>query len=296
MKQGILITAYKNVIHLKKLINFFNDDFCFYIHIDKKSQIANDEIELIQNAKNVVFVSRQFKVNWGGLNHLKSILLLSKEAIKNKNIVYFHLISGHDFPIKSCKEIKSLLTKNTCNEFLENFEMPTKWWKNGGMDRIRYFNFYDLFNAKTTIGRIAVDILLIIQRILKVNRKIKQDLPKLFGGSTWWTLSYPCLKYVVDYTEKNPSFLIRLKYSFCSEEIYFPTIIMNSIFKANVVNNDLRYKIWESRNGNIPANLDESDYDNIIKSDNIFARRIEYPVSEKLINKLEEHITRCETV
>ena len=295
MKQGILITAYKNINHLKKLINFFDDDFCFYIHIDKKSQIAKDKIELIQNAKNVVFVSRQFKVNWGGLNHLKSILLLSKEAIKDKNIAYFHLISGHDFPIKSCKEIKSVLMKNKCNEFLENFEMPAKCWTNGGMDRISHFNFYDLFNAKTTIGRIAVDTLLIIQRILKVNRKIKQDLPKLFGGSTWWTLSYPCLKYVVDYTEKNPSFLMRIEYSFCSEEIYFQTIIMNSTFKANVVNNDLRYKIWESRNGNCPANLDESDYDNIIKSDNIFARRIEYPVSGKLINKLEEHITKCST-
>ena len=40
MKQGILITAYKNVIHLKKLINFFNDDFCFYIHIDKKTETS----------------------------------------------------------------------------------------------------------------------------------------------------------------------------------------------------------------------------------------------------------------
>ncbi len=55
MKQGILITAYKNVNHLKKLINCFDDDFYYYIHIDKKSQIAKDEIELIQNAKNVVF-------------------------------------------------------------------------------------------------------------------------------------------------------------------------------------------------------------------------------------------------
>jgi hypothetical protein len=297
MKQGILITAYKEISHLKKLLDFFDDDFYFYIHIDKKSRITKDEIEMIPNAKNVVFFSRQFNVNWGGLNYLNSMLLLSKEAIKNPDIEYFHTISGQDLPIKSCNKIKSLLVKNRGREYLENFEMPVKvrdWGRDGGMDRICYFNFYDLFNAKTISGKIAIHGLLKAQRILKIKRNIQQDLPKFFGGSIFWTLSYPCLKYVVDYTEKHPYFLQRLKYSFCSEEIYYQTIIMNSAFKENVVNNNLRYIEWNERNGNKPANLDETDYDKIIKSDAIFARKFEYPVSKKLMNKIEEHISYSE--
>ena len=57
----------------------------------------------------------------------------------------------------------------------------------------------------------------------------------------------------------------------------------------------LEYDIYNCSGPCIGA-VTREDYADIIKSYNIFARRIEYPVSEKLINKLEEHITRCETV
>jgi hypothetical protein len=293
MKQGVLITAYKEISHLKKILDFFDDDFYFYIHIDKKSQIPKNEIEIIQKSKNVMFISREFKVNWGSTKHLKAILLLSKKAVENEDIEYFHLITGQDFPIKSCNEIKSFLVKNREREYIENFEMPVKvrdWGKDSGMDRISYYNFYDLFNAKTIRGKITIRGLLEAQKILKIKRNIQQDLPKLFGGGTYWTLSYPCLKYVVNYTEKYPELLKRFKWSFCVEEIYFQTLIMNSAFKKNVVNNNLRYIEWNQKNGNKPAILDKTDYDNIIKSDAIFARKFEYPVSKKLINKIEEHI------
>ncbi len=296
MKQGILIQAYKNITHLKKLIDFFDDDFYFYIHINKKSEITKNEIKLIQDFKNVVFLSREFQVNWGGLNLLKSLLLLSKEAINNKDIEYFHRISGQDFPIKSCDEIKNFLVKNRGKEYIENFEMPAKCWgSDGGMERICYYNFNNLFNTKTIRGKIAIRSLLKAQKILKIKRNIQQDFPKLFGGEGMWTLSYSCLKYIIDYTDKHPDFLRRFKWSFCAEEIYFQTIIMNSVFKANVANNNLRYIEWKKRNGNNPANLDETDYDNIINSDAIFARKFEYPVSEILMNKIEEHITQSGT-
>ena len=292
MKQGILITVHKEINHLKKILDFFDDDFYFFIHIDKKCKITEKEFESIQNHKNVLYISRQFKINWGSVNLLKSRLLLSKEAVKNKNIEYFHAISGQDFPIKSCSEIKSLLISNR-KEYLENFEMPVKvrdWGREEGMDRVSYYNFYDVFNAKTIRGKIAIRVLLKLQKLLKITRNISRDLPKLFGGEAWWTLSYPCLKYVVDYTEKHPYFLKRLDYSLSAEEIYYQTVIMNSAFKANVVNHNLRYIDWELRNGNKPANLDETDYEKIIRSDAIFARKIEYPVSKTLIDRIENNL------
>ena len=292
MKQGILITAYKEFHHLIKLINFFDDDFYLYIHIDKKSPITKDETEVIQKAKNVVFYSRQFNVNWAGINHLKSFLLLSREAMKNENIDYFHAISGLDFPTKSCSSIKRYLINNNGKEFLNCSEMPRKvWGDDGGMSKICYFNFYEFFNGHSRIGGNILHLLRKAQKKLKIKRNIPQNFPKLFGGSPWWTLSYPCLKYVVDYTKNNPCFLKRFKYTFGPTEIFFQTIIMNSHFKPNVINNDLRYIDWNNRNGSNPSNLDETDYDKIIKSDAIFARKFTYPVSERLVNKIEERIT-----
>lgn len=74
MKQAILITAYKDYSHLKRIVDFFDHDFQIYIHLDKNSEISHSLIdEIITNNKVKVF-RKKYKVNWGGLNHLRAIL------------------------------------------------------------------------------------------------------------------------------------------------------------------------------------------------------------------------------
>ena len=51
MKQAILITAYKNFNHLIDLIDFFDDDFEIFIHIDKKSILEKTTIDNIKFIK-----------------------------------------------------------------------------------------------------------------------------------------------------------------------------------------------------------------------------------------------------
>ncbi len=59
---------------------------------------------------------------------------------------------------------------------------------------------------------------------------------------------------------------------------------MNAPFAEKVVNNNLRYIDWVARNGNNPAVLDETDFEKVMDSNAFFARKFEYPVSEKLMN------------
>ena len=37
MKQAILIIGYKSIDNIMRIIDYFDDNFQFYIHIDKKS-------------------------------------------------------------------------------------------------------------------------------------------------------------------------------------------------------------------------------------------------------------------
>lgn len=294
MKQAILINTHKDIDKLKELIDFFDDDFSFYIHIDRKVQLTEKEIEQLKNTQSVKFISRKYSINWGGRNFTKSILLLSKEVIKDKDIEYIHLISGQDYPIKTPKEIKNILTKNRGAEFLVNFELPSKKWalENGGMDRIDYYNFYDLLNARVKIEKIIIRTLTIVQKKLNLFKRSRKCLPKLYGGSSWWTLTRPCLEYVINYSEDNPSYLKRFMYTLSSDEIFFQTIIMNSPFAKNVINKDLRYVDWNMRNGSRPAFLDESDYDNIVSSENIFARKFDPKISGKLLHLLNKKLEK----
>ena len=291
MKQGVLITAFNQFGLLKKLIDFFDDDFSILIFLDKKSNYSEEEIEILRNSRNVVFLTRLFNVNWGGPKQLKSRLLLAEEALKFKDLEYFHFITGQDFPIKNCDYIKDFILNNKGKEFIGNTELPKKEWiGNGGLDRMRYYYFHDYINYKTRIGKRVLKASRFLQKLLKVNRKFPEGFPKLFGGSPFWTLSYPCLKYVVDYTKENPKFLKRFDFCFAATEIYFQTILMNSYFKENVVNKSLRYIDYERRNNYSPAFLDETDYEKLLASDALFARKFKFPTSEKLISKLEANI------
>jgi hypothetical protein len=291
MHQAILITAYKNYHHLEEIIKFFDANFELYIHIDKKSKITKVEIMQLKKYSCVKLISQKYKVNWGSFNHLKSILYLVEQALKSPQNYYFHLISGHDFPIKKLTQFKVFFNENRTLEFINYFNFPHSGWGNdGGLGRIEYYNLYDILDAKIQKQNGLIRRLITIQKRYNFKRQISSKMPKLYGGSTWWSLSRECLEYVIAYTKKNKFVLNRFKYTFCPEEFYFQTVIMNSFFANNVKNSSLRYIDWVARNGNNPAILDETDYEKIVKTDAFFARKIEYPLSINVLNKIKTFI------
>lgn len=289
MKQAILITAYKNIEHLIRIVDFFNDDYSFYIHIDKKSNLDEAKINELKADKKVKLVSRQYSVNWGSLEHLKAILLLAQECVKNTETKYVHLITGQDFPIKSPEYISTFLKENYGTEFMTGSALPHPLWKNGGMHRINYYNLYECFNGRNW-QRIFIKGLVLAQKAIGYKRKLPANLPQLHGGSTYWTLTAGAVRYILNFLDKNKNILETFKYTFCSEEILLHTILMNSPFKEKIRQNSLRFIEWEHRDGISPANLDERDYENIKNSDALFARKFEYPVSGILYNKLREKL------
>ncbi|MNG36128.1 hypothetical protein D3C84_1230620 [compost metagenome] len=62
---------------------------------------------------------------------------------------------------------------------------------------------------------------------------------------------------------------------------------MNSAFAKKVTNNNLRHIDWIARNGNNPAILDATDYDKLVQTDALFARKFEYPMSIELLGKIK---------
>lgn len=276
MKQAILITAYKELDALLDLIHLLGNDFNFYIHIDKKTKMNFSVLHKIKN----VFVANSYKVHWGGLNHLKAILLLSVESLKNTDNSFFHLITGEDFPIKSSDSFSKL---DTSKNYLEYFEMPAACWSgNGGLDRINYFQFYDVFDAKKSRQNNFLSKILRLQKKINLKRSYSDKFrEKLYGGSTYWSLNRHALNYVVNYSNKD--LFKRFRFTFCAEEIYFQTILLNSSFANTVVNNNLRYIDWSSGRGGYPAFLDDSDFDRIILSEKYFARKLQKNSNLKLL-------------
>lgn len=289
--QAILITAYKNYSHLKGLIGFFDSHFSIYIHIDKKSNISQEQVNELNNLPNVYSISLQYKINWGGINHLKAILKLAELALQNKENQCFHLITGHDYPIKTLNEIINFEEHGKHHIYMEYHPLPYPSWPEGGLDRLSRYNMYDLLDGRSGIRERLIKGFSKLQKQIGFKRKFDKDFPKPYGGSTYWSIGREAIEYIFQYMNQNPKYLKRFKYSFCSEEIFFQTILANSPLKGKIVNNNKRFIIWEKRNGNFPANLDESDLQTIKRSNALFARKFEYPISENLLREIKKNIS-----
>lgn len=291
MKQAILITAYKDIQQLKELVVFFDaQSFNVYIHLDRKSKFSPEEIPFLKEPQ-VKLISTRYKVNWGGFNHLKSYLYLSNEALKDEENFCFHLITGQDFPVKP----KSYFLKfgkeqiREPRDYLAHHEVPFSRWSGGGVNRLTYYHLYDFFDAKKYKTEIRKFVRL--QKKLGLIRKLPKDFLQLHGGSTYWTLSKDALTYVVDYTKNNPKFFKRFRYSFCAEELYFHTILLNSPFANRVVNDNLRHIDWSVDRGSTPVVLDERDYGVLVQGNCLFARKFDKK-SLGLKKQLQENILK----
>jgi len=291
MKQAILITSYKNYPHLKRILNYFDDDFYIYIHLDKKSEISSDEIEELTNHERVKFFCQKYKVNWGGLNHLRSILFLAKKALENKENFYFHLISGQDYPIQTCEKFKRFFSNNREKNFLNYFNVPFEGWgTNGGLDRLEYYNFYDFFDAKKIKQSLWIIRIQKVQQRIGLKRGLPKTLSNLYGGSTWWSLNRQALEYCITFSLKNKAFLNRFKYTFCSEEFYFQTILLNSDLKDTISQNTLRFINWKKNHWKKPSILIQDDFAELVKSEAFFARKFEYPDSLEILDSIEKRL------
>jgi len=150
------------------------------------------------------------------------------------------------------------------------------------MGRIKYYRPYEIFDFKIKNQKKILDLIFKFQKKLHIERKIPYDIfPKLYGGSTYWSLTRASLEYVLTFTEEKKA-LKRMEFTFCPEEMYFQTILLNSKHAEKIINDNLRYIDWTSGRGGFPAFLDSTDYFKIKQSNKIFARKFHEEYSQEL--------------
>lgn len=247
MKIAYLISAYKDPIHINKLIHALNTKNAdFYIYIDKKSKTAFN----FPHIKNLHVITNPIIVHWGGFTQVVSTMQLMKEAYDAKKHDYYVLLSGSDYPLRSNKNFIDYLEKNKGKEFIEIAKMPLN---DKTFDRVE-FPFLEGSNYGI-ISFLFYKINIMIH-ILGIKRKYPQQYSdmQLYGGSHWWILSNACVEYILQFVKENPAFSKFYKYTYIPSEMFFHTIIGNSKFMKNVTS-ALTYTDWNSKKRPLPAEI-----------------------------------------
>ena len=292
MKQAYVISAYKlpeQLVRLVKKIN--NENTIILIHVDKNSN--NDYMDSLKNQlgefENVIFLKRH-RCQWGDYGHVAATVKAIRYLIENDiDFDYFNVITGQDYPIQSLENIDKFF-KNKSMSYIEYFKLPSAKWNNS-MERIGKIHI-QLRGRRIILPESISNI--IHSKLLRLSVQNKKGF-SFYGGSGYFSLNNKHTKYIYKFLDENRDYEKFFKYTFISDEIFFQTILLNSRFKSQIINNNLRLIDW---NGpvNYPKIFTSKDFGEIKNSKALFARKFDSSVDGKIITMIDDKLSNERTV
>ena len=148
------------------------------------------------------------------------------------------------------------------------------------VNRKHCFSWYKLINKMLLLG----------QKIIGINRC--KDGIEIKKGANWFSIPSDAAEYVI----KNERWIIeRFDKTRSGDELFLQTLFFNSRFKKRIFrfkeddcyDSCLRYIDWKRGN---PYVFLSNDYDEIINSNMLFARKFDWNVDNEIIIKIYEHL------
>ena len=287
-KHAYMIIAHTDLEMLGRLIHALdyplND---LYIHIDKK--VYNPELleKFVTVHSNLSIIS-SVDIRWGTYSVVECELLLLKTAIQ-KNYSYFHLLSGMDYPLKSCEEIYTFFEKSG-KEFIHFSEERIS---NENMERI-LFRHVNLGRFKTSKYKIVNKYYFVSDTLCcKLQRILRLQKPLLFKeyqkGSQWFSITKGLAEYIINNFEivKNA-----FENTYIPDELFLQTLVINSNWKEHLYdksrdnsnNQNMRYIDWTRGN---PYVFKKEDFNELVESDCMFARKFSTEIDSAILDMLD---------
>lgn len=286
IQHAILIETHANVDLLNKVIKkMYAENHYFFVHVDKKTKNYQDFLKL--TSTHVYFTDKRYNVRWGSVDQIYATLeLINKAKSIGVNFKYYHLISGQDYPVNNNEYFDSFFSKST-NSFMELDDVsPIE-------PRYIYYHLNGIINVRSYWGEKVNRYSIKLQKYLSSFHKIRKPLPlKPYKGSNWWSLHIDMVNYILSYIKQHPKYLKRFRYTSCCDEVFFHTLAFNSTLKNTIIKDDLRYYDWHRTypKEKLPRVLKFDDYEKIINTNAMFCRKIDYKISNKLIEELDKNI------
>ncbi len=290
----MLMTINNNIEILKLFIELFDDKrYDFYILIDKKSDIPNEEtLELNSKHSKVFFLPRQ-KIFWGGYSQINAYLTLLEESAK-KHYDYYHFFQGSDFPLKTKDEVNTFFKKNNGKEFISIFKDDFADFKCG-----YYHLLVEKASYRNNIFLKGLNHFFVkVQKAFNISRNRDIDL---YQGSALSSLTHDCVEYIL---KQKSQIKTRFSFTLGADEVFLQTLIVASPFKSRIYrfenssNANCRFIDWERRNGNSPYTFGSKDFDMLINCDEgiCFCRKVNEEKSMQLVNSLYLHLKEKERI
>lgn len=276
MTLAYLILAHNNPSQLKRLVQKLSSSQTdIYIHIDAKAKLA--DFMPIAALPNVYFVTKREKVYWGAYSIVQATVNGFEQIIaSSKAYDYITLLSGQDYPLKSNTAIQNFFKANEGKAFMEFYLVNDVW-----QEAIPRLNKYYLTNYPFA-GSTKLEMLL--------NKLLPKRLPPkdlvFVGRSQWFSITLAQAKYIVTTLAANHKLRRYFSFTWGSDEFVFQTLLYNSPFKEQMVNDNLRYIDW-SQGGASPKTLTMADASTLLSTNKLFARKFNEATDAEILNTID---------
>lgn len=290
MRHAFLIMAYNNFSQLKMLLRLLDDSRnSIYLHVDAATQTFSPlELEGLLCHASLELIPR-IKITWGGTSQIECEASLITHALKS-SCDYYHLISGMDLPLHNMDYIDSFFREYKGKEFI-HFTECEKNIKVSTRDRIAlYHPLQETLGRHCGLTELAFGT---AQRALHVDRLRKESNLILGKGANWFSITKNLAQYFADnwtsrYTQIFSS-------SFCGDELILQTVTLNSPYRENIYHSepDDNYKaimrLIDWKRGK-PYIFRTKDFNELIHSPMLFARKFDERVDRHIIDMIVEHV------
>lgn len=276
-----LINCHKNEEQVNNLITQLDyDGVDFYIHVDSKSNMMN---KIIQK-DNIYFTKERVDVVWGDSSQVIAIMkLFELVAHSGINYQYVHLLSGQDYPLKSNIEIEAFFKQHIGKQFIDCVLMEGEWLRRVNVYYPRIMRGNELI---ISIIRAIYSRFIMWSIIFRRNTK---EYPCFYQGSCWFSVTGDAMLYILNFLQNNSKFLKFLDNTLCCDEFVFQTILANSKYKNEIVEN-MRYIDWSEKKPS-PKILKESDLPSLFESNKIFARKFDISIDKNVVEIIKQNIS-----
>ena len=291
-RHAFLITAHSKKEQLKNLLSLLDDPaHDIYLHIDQKARdFTEQELSACAPHSRVFFAPRQ-DARWGSEVFIDVIVSLVSMACREEH-AFYHLLSGVDLPLRPLDEVRAYFEAHAGEEFV-SFERETAKPQviEGRIGHYCWQKPVQPFLRK--LDRHLSPVFARMQKLVGINR-IKHAPVSFQKGGVWFSITHALAQYIA---QTMPQYRAYYRFSSCADEIWLQTLVANSPFmekRAYMGWDDelaatMRYVDWTG-GGASPRTLTSADYDMLIGSGMLFARKFDDAVDADIIQRISDHV------
>lgn len=282
MRVAFLIITYTNPKQTERMIRSMqDDDFDFYIHVDAKFPLSSHD--QLRKIPNVYFIKNRVDVQWAAFSTIQAEFNSIQEILDTKRTYDFvSLMSGQDYPIKSVEEIKQFFESRK-GKLLLKYRAFEGDWEEAKIRVSRYYLTNYRFYGQNVLERL-------INKILPERKPLKEGM-KFYGSSMFWALPTHVLEYVLHEVDRNKKAKRFYNYTWAPDEFLFQTVVLNSKFAGNVINENCHYYKHIPKTPN-PKLLEVADLKDILSSDRILARKFDMVKFPDVLDQIDAIIKK----